>query len=234
MVTGVTQMFLAAVQIAGPLLVVLFLADVGLGLLTRVAPALNAFALGFPLKILLTLMLGGCVFVALPRIVSVPGRPGRDDADGGGLGVAGRLEERTEQATDKRMKEVRQKGQLAKSQDLTAWLGVGAAAVMLPVTIERGAAGRHRPDVHRRADRSRHPDPGLARARRSRTGSARMHVHARPDVPGRGGRDHRRRGAAGRRPLEEVQAGSSNSSTWSTGSRSCSARRRSGRASRRC
>ena len=70
MITGVTQMFLAAVQIAGPLLVVLFLADAGLGLLTRVAPALNAFALGFPLKIFLTLMLGGVVFVALPRIVS--------------------------------------------------------------------------------------------------------------------------------------------------------------------
>jgi flagellar biosynthetic protein FliR len=63
-------MFLAAVQIAGPLLVVLFLADAGLGLLTRVAPALNAFALGFPLKILLTVILGAIVFVALPRIVS--------------------------------------------------------------------------------------------------------------------------------------------------------------------
>ncbi|MFC5930103.1 type III secretion protein [Cryobacterium melibiosiphilum] len=65
-----TQMFLAAVQIAGPLLVVLFLADAGLGLLTRVAPALNAFALGFPLKILITLILASTVFIALPRIVS--------------------------------------------------------------------------------------------------------------------------------------------------------------------
>ena len=45
-------MFLAALQIAGPLVAVLFLADVALGLLTRVAPALNAFALGFPAKIL--------------------------------------------------------------------------------------------------------------------------------------------------------------------------------------
>lgn len=70
MVSAVTQMFVAAVQIAGPLLVVLFLADAGLGLLTRVAPALNAFALGFPLKILLTLTLGSVVFVALPRIVA--------------------------------------------------------------------------------------------------------------------------------------------------------------------
>jgi flagellar biosynthetic protein FliR len=65
----VGQMLLSAVQIAGPLIIVLFLADVGLGLLTRVAPALNAFALGFPLKILITLALAGLVFAALPQIV---------------------------------------------------------------------------------------------------------------------------------------------------------------------
>lgn len=70
MTSAVTAMFLAAVQIAGPLLVVLFLADVGLGLLTRVAPALNAFSLGFPLKIMLTLSLAAFLFLALPRIVS--------------------------------------------------------------------------------------------------------------------------------------------------------------------
>jgi len=68
--SGLTQMFVAALQIAGPLIVVLFLADVGLGLLTRVAPALNAFALGFPLKILLTLSFGSLALLALPRIVA--------------------------------------------------------------------------------------------------------------------------------------------------------------------
>lgn len=66
---SVTGMFLATLQIAGPLVVVLFLADVGLGLLTRVAPALNAFALGFPLKILLTLSLASLTYLALPRII---------------------------------------------------------------------------------------------------------------------------------------------------------------------
>ena len=70
MVSGLTQMFLASLQIAGPLIVVLFLADVGLGLLTRVAPALNAFSLGFPLKIMLTVLLAAIVFVALPGVVS--------------------------------------------------------------------------------------------------------------------------------------------------------------------
>jgi flagellar biosynthetic protein FliR len=69
LVFAVSQMVLAAVQIAGPLVLVLFLADLGLGLVTRVAPALNAFAMGFPVKILLTLLLAGLVYVALPGIV---------------------------------------------------------------------------------------------------------------------------------------------------------------------
>lgn len=47
--------------------------------------------------------------------------------------------ERTENATDKRMKEVHAKGQLSKSQDFTAWIGVGAAAVMIPATVSAGA-----------------------------------------------------------------------------------------------
>lgn len=67
---GVTGMLVAALQIAGPLLVVLFLVDVGLGLLTRVAPALNAFALGFPAKILLTVSLAGIALLTLPGVVA--------------------------------------------------------------------------------------------------------------------------------------------------------------------
>jgi flagellar biosynthetic protein FlhB len=51
--------------------------------------------------------------------------------------------EKTEQATQKRMKEVHAKGQLSRSQDMTAWLGVGAPAQIIPTTIHRGApAGR--------------------------------------------------------------------------------------------
>jgi flagellar biosynthetic protein FliR len=66
---GLAELMVAALQIAGPLVVVIFLADVGLGLLTRVAPALNAFALGFPLKILLTLSLGSVAYLTLPRVI---------------------------------------------------------------------------------------------------------------------------------------------------------------------
>ena len=64
-----SAMFASAAQIAGPLLIVLFLADLGLGLLTKVAPALNAFSLSYPIKMLLTLTLAGVVFLALPAAV---------------------------------------------------------------------------------------------------------------------------------------------------------------------
>jgi flagellar biosynthetic protein FliR len=66
---GVTEMFMASLQIAGPLIAVLFCADIGLGLLSRVAPALNAFALGFPVKIMLTLGGAGLALTMLPQAV---------------------------------------------------------------------------------------------------------------------------------------------------------------------
>jgi flagellar biosynthetic protein FliR len=66
---GVGEMFVSAVQIAGPLIAVLFLADVALGLLNRVAPALNAFQLGFPVKIFMVVTLSGIAISMLPGIV---------------------------------------------------------------------------------------------------------------------------------------------------------------------
>ena len=64
--TALSMMFLAALQIAGPMVAVLLLADVALALLSKAAPALNIFALGFPVKIMLTLTLLGLTFPLLP------------------------------------------------------------------------------------------------------------------------------------------------------------------------
>lgn len=66
---GLGQFVLAAMQIAAPLIGVLFVVDVSLGLLTRVAPALNAFSLGFPAKILATLLIFGACIPLLPSAV---------------------------------------------------------------------------------------------------------------------------------------------------------------------
>jgi flagellar biosynthetic protein FliR len=61
-----SMMFLAGLQIAGPLVAVLLLADIALALLSRAAPALNIFQMGFPVKIMLTLALLGLTFPLLP------------------------------------------------------------------------------------------------------------------------------------------------------------------------
>jgi flagellar biosynthetic protein FliR len=70
LVHAVTSMFVAALQIAAPLIAVLFLADVALGLLSRISPQLNVFQVSFPLKIMLTLGLVGMGFATMPRIVT--------------------------------------------------------------------------------------------------------------------------------------------------------------------
>jgi len=46
-------------------------------------------------------------------------------------------QERNQKATDRKMKEVRRKGRLGRSQDLSAWVGLGAAVVMLPGVLTR-------------------------------------------------------------------------------------------------
>ena len=46
--------------------------------------------------------------------------------------------EKTEEATPKRKKEMREKGELSTSQDFAAWLGVGAAAFALTGAVSAG------------------------------------------------------------------------------------------------
>ncbi|WP_127783035.1 flagellar biosynthetic protein FliR [Rhodococcus sp. X156] len=70
LVTAMTDMFIAALQIAAPMIAVLFIADVALGLLSRISPHLNIFSVSFPLKIGLTLGLVGLVLTTLPGVIT--------------------------------------------------------------------------------------------------------------------------------------------------------------------
>jgi flagellar biosynthetic protein FliR len=70
-VHGLGTLFVAALQVAIPLLCASFLADLGLGLLSRTAPSLNVFAMGFPVKVLLTLALVGFLIPLLPHAVGL-------------------------------------------------------------------------------------------------------------------------------------------------------------------
>jgi flagellar biosynthetic protein FliR len=70
-VTGdVVTFFAAAVEIAAPVIVVLFCTQILLALLAKAAPQINVFVFGMPLQILVALIGVGVAIVALPDDVS--------------------------------------------------------------------------------------------------------------------------------------------------------------------
>ena len=69
------EFLIAAIEISGPILACLFLAELTLGLLARAAPNLNIFTLAFPLRVVIALIL---VAVALPLVAPALGNLVRD------------------------------------------------------------------------------------------------------------------------------------------------------------
>ena len=69
LIDALGMFFLSALEIAAPLLGALFLAEVTMGLLSKAAPQMNVFTLGFPIKILLTLGLVGLAVPLLPTAI---------------------------------------------------------------------------------------------------------------------------------------------------------------------
>ena len=70
-ITGdVTTFFAAAVEIAAPVIVVLFATQILLALLAKSAPQINVFVFGMPLQILVALFAVGLALVALPGDVT--------------------------------------------------------------------------------------------------------------------------------------------------------------------
>jgi flagellar biosynthetic protein FliR len=70
-ITGdVTTFFAAAVEIAAPVIVVLFATQILLALLAKSAPQINVFVFGMPLQILVALFAVGLALIALPGDVT--------------------------------------------------------------------------------------------------------------------------------------------------------------------
>ncbi len=70
LITAFSMFFMTALQIALPMIAVLFISDMGLALLTKVAPQMNAMNVMFPAKIGLVLLLLGLSFPALPQVTA--------------------------------------------------------------------------------------------------------------------------------------------------------------------
>jgi flagellar biosynthetic protein FliR len=63
-----SAMFYLAFQLAAPVIAVMFLTDLGLGLLTRVAPQFNVFVVGAPLKMILGFMV---IIIVFPELITM-------------------------------------------------------------------------------------------------------------------------------------------------------------------
>lgn len=72
---NVGPFIVASIEIAGPVLACLFLAEITMGLLARAAPSLNVFALAFPVRVGVTLVVTA---IALPLIAPALGNLVRD------------------------------------------------------------------------------------------------------------------------------------------------------------
>lgn len=66
LVKEIGMLMVASVEIAGPLLAAYFLTEVALGFLSKAAPQMNIIQFGFPLKILLTLLMIGAALPLIP------------------------------------------------------------------------------------------------------------------------------------------------------------------------
>jgi flagellar biosynthetic protein FliR len=64
-VAAFTAIFLAAIQVAGPVILALTLTDAAFGVVSRVVPQLNVFQVGFPAKVVAGLLL---ISVSLPFV----------------------------------------------------------------------------------------------------------------------------------------------------------------------
>jgi flagellar biosynthetic protein FliR len=63
--TAFVGIFSAAIQVAGPIMLALILTDAAFGIVSRVVPQLNVFAVGFPAKVVVGLTLMG---ITLPFV----------------------------------------------------------------------------------------------------------------------------------------------------------------------
>jgi len=69
LVNDLVTFFTAALEIAAPIIVVLFAAQIGMALLAKAAPQMNVWLLSFPLQVLLTLGLIALALQTLPGVV---------------------------------------------------------------------------------------------------------------------------------------------------------------------
>ncbi len=129
------QCFLIGFKIAIPIIICLILADFILGLISRSVPQLNVMLIGMPLKLLVGMIL---IMMVMPLIINeivdlfkeIPNM--YDGTFQAGAMVFMLSSEKTEDATPKRKRDERKKGNIAKSKEVSSALTLVGFTIFMP------------------------------------------------------------------------------------------------------
>lgn len=130
------EFFVIGLKIAIPIILILLITEIVLGLVSRVMPQLNAMILGMPIKLLVGLSAFGVLTPMIMKVI-VTNFGRLDDIFSQYFNilpflimfVASDSGEKTEEATPKKKKDAKDKGQVVKSKELTS------AVVLVCITI---------------------------------------------------------------------------------------------------
>lgn len=136
MVHIIFEFFVIGIKIAIPIILILLITEIVLGLVSRVMPQLNAMILGMPIKLLVGLSAFGVLIPMIMKVI-VTNFGRLDDIFTEYFNilpflvmfVASDSGEKTEEATPKKKKDAKDKGQVVKSKELTS------AIVLVCITI---------------------------------------------------------------------------------------------------
>lgn len=127
--------FAIALQFAAPIIIVLFVTDFTLGLISRAVPQINVFILGMPIKFMLAMLAIAAILPGLSKVYVKAFEGMSTDLmkllKAFPLLFISRTDDKTEEPTYKRLDDAKKKGQVPKSADLNSAMTLMAACAVL-------------------------------------------------------------------------------------------------------
>lgn len=124
LVSVFTNSFLISIQLAAPIIIVLFLTDFTLGLISRAVPQIHIFVLGMPIKVLVGLLAISIILPGMTRMyIKTFEGISRDILEFLNMFPVLFLfakDDKTEEPTGKKLSDAKKKGQIPKSVDLNS------------------------------------------------------------------------------------------------------------------
>lgn len=134
--------FILALKLAAPVLVVLFLTDFTLGLISRAVPQLNVLMMGLPIKSLGGLLVFAVVLPGIAKLYIKAIQQMPMDLNNFlklfPLVILFADSNKTEEPTEKRKEDTRKKGQVARSREFTSAVTLLGATLLLAVLGDYG------------------------------------------------------------------------------------------------